>query len=624
MPIGIGIFATEIFNLRLKDVPVYMDLLRLPLPVIWKRVSKRLVPSSKSPKLPEFPEVKFSNRSLFAFESLKTAEFNSSKWKVIINHYLNDELNFLGSGWSSIRNEDVPRQRLYGNFPRPELGKKEPDWNRDQRSGFQFNIAGKPESELQSAFETDQVDVKYTWEFARMYHWPQLALGAHVFPELKVKCISQFERQLQSFADQCPCGSGIHWSSPMEVSIRLVNLLAAFELFSPHQLKIESQILRLAYEHWYFIKNNLENKSGYGTNHYLSNLMGLIVAGLFLENSKVQETQKWAVAELDFELSKQFHEDGVNFEYSTYYHRLSTEISIISLLAAIRSGLEVQKQSRRILRGALDVLEIIQKPNGFLPQFGDNDSGRVLDLDPAGILRTEFYPAPELSGFCTPDLYKSGVYKWVYKDLINKLPESRFTPSDERISLDYKELKFQQDWILPFSPIILEDIQRYDFKSTGLFVFRSNCFHLSINLMASKHGHRYRGHMHNDKSGFELWVNGESLMEDPGVLSYTASVEERNLYRSTAVHPVPFTGVEQNRFLRNFTGLFHMKLDVHCEVLELSRCTLIARTKYRGVEHVRSFQIFRDNLRITDYCNKRFTVSKKSLVKQTSGYGKSL
>lgn len=566
-----------------------------------------------------------SGRSLVDLDFFPVAHFDLNKWQILTDHYLQDELNFLGSGWISVRNEDAPLNGTYGSFPRKGLGNHEVDWNRDQRTGFQFQPDGQPGEELQKAFETPGVDVKWTWEFTRMHQLPQLALAIQIFPDLKEKIHNKIEHHLSSFNEQCPCLKGIHWSSPMEVAIRLVNLLVAYDMLKSSRFQLEVLVQQMATEHWNFLRNNLEDKDGYGTNHYLANLMGLIVAGYYLEGEEVRQSQSWAVGELEYEVTKQFHKDGFNFEYSTYYHRLSTEIVMIGFLAALKSGFQLQQASLATLEKALIALKDIRKPDGSLPLFGDNDSGRILDLDPAGILKGELELRPENSSFCTSELEKKGVYKWFYQDILDRLPGTSTSPvEEEKLSIDYRPLPYKQEWKIAFIPLSVKEIKRVDYPEAGLYVFRSPDFYLAINLMCNAHGHRYRGHMHNDKGSFELTVHQQDLVKDPGIYSYTASVEERNRYRSTEAHPVPFTGIEQNRFLEQSFGLFHMKLDVSCELLAISPIGLTAQIKYRGVKHIRKFEILEDHLLITDFCNKEFKVNKQPSVSLTAGYGKTL
>ena len=55
------------------------------------------------------------------------------------------------------------------------------------------------------------------------------------------------------------------------------------------------------------------------------------------------------------------------------------------------------------------------------------------------------------------------------------------------------------------------------------------------------------GHCHNDKLSFELCIDGEDVVVDPGTYMYTSDPENRNKFRSTACHnTIMIDGEEQN------------------------------------------------------------------------------
>jgi len=163
-------------------------------------------------------------------------------------------------------------------------------------------------------------------------------------------------------------------------------------------------------------------------NHYLSNIVGLLFVAAYLPNS--YETDLWlsfAVHELINEVNLQFNSDGTNFEASTCYHRLSSELIIYG--TALTLGLSKQKinalksyDSKKIFKIShiivsknplydldnydkktklifpskyLERLEKmaeftmhITKPNNQVSQIGDNDSGRFCKLQPVYTLLT--------------------------------------------------------------------------------------------------------------------------------------------------------------------------------------------------------------------------------------------
>lgn len=550
------------------------------------------------------------------------------KLEKIIDHYCADELNYLGSGWISLRKWVRPPGFLeweYGDFSESENDVI--DWNRDQRTGFKYAPAGKPGDELKKAFATPGVDVKFCWEFARMHHLPQLALAYSHFVERQQDILKTVEKHIESFTEQCRPGQGIHYTSPMEVSIRLLNILVAYDALNSQLHHLEARVLKMAYAHFKFISCHLEDKDGFGTNHYLSNLMGLVVAGYFLKSDEVAQTSKWAWGEMEKELQKQFSKDGFNFEYSTYYHRLSTEIAIVTARYAKLQGFEINVAISKILDKAIHTLELLMKGNSELPKFGDIDSGRILDLDPEGSYENgEFFTKPEGCRFITDLSRKGTTYYHFYSTILTISKESLLKQSLNKStsSRTVRSLSYSQSWEITFPEISTEKIEYYHWPKSGLVLYKSKDFYLAINLLSSADGHRYRGHSHNDKGAFELRVHGKDYVMDPGVLSYTATTEIRNKYRQTAAHPIPYTGIEQNRYLEGFLGLFHSRLDVKTKIIKMNHNSLECEITYRGVKTVRRFEIKDTRLVILDWCNRPFTVNKNNEVPLTAGYGKLL
>lgn len=616
----------KFFSLKLSELPVFLDLVKLPFPVLVKRLRKRFAKGGDANVVYDVPSslkwgASIAEISLPRFTTLE-------KTKVILNHYLNDDLNFLGSGWTNLKNEAKPTGfagYLYGSFPRVELSPKSIDWNRDQRTGFQFEINGSAGQALKQAFDTEGVDVKFSWEFARMQHLPQLALAYYQFPEKQNEILSKFREHIQTFSEQCQPGKGIHWTSPMEAAIRLTNILLGFHWLKAQLSDLEEQMLELAYHHYTYISNHLEHKDGFGTNHYLSNLMGLVVAGYYLEDEAVKSKAAWAWEELEKELQKQFFTDGFNFEYSTYYHRLSTEIALVSLNFALKQSLKVSPSTKKIVSKAITSIRDLMKPDGELPKFGDIDSGRIIILNPDGqMVDGEFIPNFESCGFIAKLKKTDSLYNWFYKDVIREIGTATMNTLQPKAALNRTKrgLSHSAVWVIDFATISLGDVEQQFWPKAGLVVFKSDEFYLAVNLMTNPKGHRYRGHSHNDKGSFDLQVHGQQYVADPGVLSYTASVELRNKYRCTQAHPVPYTGDEQNRYLQGFLGLFHSCMDAEARVIKMTNHSLDCEIFYRDVKVYRRFEIKEDRLIVSDWCNKPFTVNKNTDIPLTAGYGR--
>lgn len=606
-------------------MPIFWDLVRLPLLTVLKRLRKRILP------------VKVAQDKVIIKGDVTMGSLNNGPMKLPVekikvalrlwHYYQNQEFNLLGSGWININNGERPpgfAERNYWKYSRKELGDNIPDWNRDHRSGFQFAAHESPEKCLKLALNKEGVDVKFAWEFARLHHLPQLGILAFNKPELKLQITEFFTVHLRSFQKQCNVGQGVQWASPMEVAIRLVNLLVGFDLLRESLKLLKDELIQTGLEHWHFLRNNLEDKEGLGTNHYLSNLMGLVVAGFYLQHNEVRKTANWAWAAFEKELTKQFFSDGFNFEYSVYYHRLSTEIALITMLFAKKQGFPIANKSQSILQQALSHLLLLQKHDSTLPQFGDNDSGRILDLLPDGEWESgTFSPQPERCDFIHQLFEAGSLYNRFYQPLLSsispaKITEAQFISGNKAVH----KPRHYHEWELKFKEIDRDAIKVYHIREGGIVVFKSEEFYLAINIMVNPKGHRYRGHSHNDKGSFELQVHRDDLVVDPGVLSYTASLSIRNEHRKTSAHPIPFTGKEQNRILAGTLGLFHSTLDVEAKLLHLKQFSCRVGINYRGVKTIREFNIFDDHLMVKDWCNKPFRVNTNQSIKPAAGYGK--
>ena len=266
------------------------------------------------------------------------------------------------------------------------------------------------------------IDVKVPWELARMQHLPMLARAyrAAAIGE-KDGYAREFRNEILDFIATNPPQFGVNWRCTMDVGIRVANWLVAYDLFRLFGVSFDEGFERTlassVYDHGRHIIRNLEYMPHLRSNHYLSDITGLLFVAIHLPSC--DETDAWlafALQEIVSEMEHEFHEDGSNFEGSTSYHRLSTELMLYSSLFAVQ--MDVGRRSRmrfykpqihrvqprlKLLREQdfdLDRAEIfpawfwerlakalrftsdLLHEDGTIPQIGDNDSGRFLKLNP--------------------------------------------------------------------------------------------------------------------------------------------------------------------------------------------------------------------------------------------------
>ena len=94
----------------------------------------------------------------------------------------------------------------------------------------------------------------------------------------------------------------------------------------------------------------------------------------------------------------------------------------------------------------------------------------------------------------------------------------------------------------------LANIGSQAFPDAGWYIIRSDKNYMII--CCGPNGQNGNGgHCHNDKLSFELCINGEDTIVDPGTYVYTPKPEWRNKFRSTVYHnTVMIDDKEQNRF----------------------------------------------------------------------------
>ena len=371
------------------------------------------------------------------------------------------------------------------------------------------------------------VDIKVPWELSRFQHLN--ILGEAYVLTGDMKYAEEFKNQITDWIMNNRVGFGVNWKCTMDVAIRASNWLVSQEYFSGKDVfpkEFWQEFYSSIYEHGRFIIKHLENRRGLTNNHYISDLAGLffiVVYCPFFKESK--SWQQFALTELSKEIEKQVYPDGCNFEASTSYHCLLLELFFYAKLLGERAGIEFPISYEDRIRKMFEFSLYCIKPNGMVPQIGDNDSGRFLIFHKKPILEHKYL------------LSLAAVY---YRDSQFKL--SSFTFDQEAFWIFGKTGKQVYD-DLPFRRV---PVSSKSFPDAGWYIMRHNddyCF-----ITCGVNGQNENGgHAHNDKLSFELMLSNQDIVVDPGTYVYTAYPKERNKFRSTKYHnTVSFNGYEQN------------------------------------------------------------------------------
>ena len=476
------------------------------------------------------------------------------------------------------------------------------DWQLDFKSGYRWS-----EKNLSVDITFGQVpgqDVKVPWELARMQHLPALAWAFGMSQqktqgfEVPEVYLREFRNQLLDFIASNPPRYGVNWSCTMDVAIRVANWVLAYDLFrslgAKFDVEFDGLLARSVAEHADHIFHHLEWDPLLRSNHYLADIVGLLWATAHLPENK--ESDRWStfvMEELNKEVLSQFDEDGANFEASTSYHRLSAEM--IAYSTALLVGLQIfggrwddfwkhfsedyWVRFGRMPRFTMDMTQ----SSGQVVQIGDNDSGRFFKLFPdGGNLLNHRHLAAAFNG------------------LLNQKEFSEFAKGYEAEAEVVFQLA-QKEEIIDKGNTSVRKAGGYE--AFGLY--RINKRGLDLLVRCGPVGQKGNGgHAHNDQLSFELAVMGVSLIVDPGTYVYTPLPEQRNLFRSTAMHnTMVVDGMEQNTWEPGAAGLFRMTDRSKAKVIQFDNRAFIGEHMGFGPVTRRTLNLKEGRLEGLDECD---------------------
>jgi Heparinase II/III-like protein/Heparinase II/III N-terminus len=402
---------------------------------------------------------------------------------------------------------------------------KEIQWTRDPLSNYVWPLDYHGDIKL---LRDDGSDVRVLWEINRLRHFITLACAYALTSDERYS--AEFFSQLRSWDEQNPYGRGPNWTCAMEVALRAINLLAAFEIFR-HSRQLDhyslERLLRLFQQHGNYIDRNREFSYIATSNHYLSDLAGLFWLGCLLPELK--DSENWndgGLAGMLQEMDKQVLADGADFEASTGYHRFVLELFLYSFLLGELNEEQIDERHRKKLHQMLIYLRSYVRPDGLAPLIGDTDSGQVLPIHRRRADDHGYLLAIGAVVFKDPGLKLEGM----------EPPEELLWMLGEEGVNTFRGMRPSQE----------HEISRA-FPDAGTYIMRDGDLYLCFNACgAGIHG---RGsHGHNDALSIEVAAGGRAFIVDPGTYVYSADLQRRHEFRSTAYHStVKIDDVEQNR-----------------------------------------------------------------------------
>jgi hypothetical protein len=404
-----------------------------------------------------------------------------------------------------------------------------PDWFLDPTSG-------RRAPDRTYCFDVDHRDpatvgdIKQVWEPSRHQHLTVLAAAYHLGGEERYA--QAVASQLRSWWTANPFLSGIHWTSGIELGLRLLSWVwirrlldgwpGAGPLFEGNRT-----FLQQLHHHQEWLAR-LPSHGSSANNHLLAEMAGQFAASCafpwFPESAAWRET---AASTLRHELARQTFADGLNRELATGYHGFALELGLAAALEGELAGHGLSDQVWDTLRRMTDALAAAVDARLRPPRQGDDDDGHGLLLDGpaydrwAALLTTGaalFGPAPWWSAIPAGDVRTA---LWT-RLASGPLPGGARPARRPSLFLDA-------------GMALLRDL---DGRPDELWCRADHGPHGYLSIAA---------HAHADALAIEVRVGGVDLLADPGTYCYAAEPAWRSYFRSTMAHnTLEVGGVDQS------------------------------------------------------------------------------
>lgn len=420
-------------------------------------------------------------------------------------------------------------------------------------------------------------DARTNWELNRHFQFALLAKDYFASGGDR-KYLDEFQKLFEDWNQKNPFLWGISWTSVMEVAIRCSNWCYAFCF-----LKKKNAPVKLLNE----LQTGILNMTSYIAKHYSrfsSANNHLIVEAYAIGQTGVLCNYKpWidlAIKILTRELTLQNYSDGINKELSLHYQSFYMEAMGLMMRLLRKNKLEIPPAWKRMLDKMCVYVADCMGDYGEVVAFGDNDEGKILDL-------------------------QGGLNHYQYVlGMFSLMMDKQYTQLDNLQCENLNWLFREEEWTLARSKALYCPPLSACYREGGNSILRSNDHRVLIGIDHAALGFgSIAAHGHADALSFQMFVDGQPVFVDPGTYIYHCDLENRNAFRKTENHnTVCMNGKDQSEML----GAFLWGKKAECKLIEYTldpeKIELTAsQNGYAPIIHTRTFAFDKQSkLNITD------------------------
>lgn len=392
-----------------------------------------------------------------------------------------------------------------------------PDWFHDPITGNRAP-AERYAFRINHRSEDATGNVKQLWELSRLQHLTLLAMAWYLsHDESYARRVAD---QLQSWWQENPFLSGVHWTNGIEIGIRLISMAWIRRLLAdwpgaPDLFEHNDLAIRQIWWHQKFLAA-FHSRGSSANNHVIAEAAGQLVASCAFPWFPASDRWREASSRLlERELLRNTFPSGVGRELASDYQCFVAELGILAAVEASAAGYGLSAAAWQRLCAMIDSGAALLDERLRPPRQGDGDDGRGLLLD-----------APAANRW--PSLLALG------EALFGRLDWWPSTTPDAASSI--------------ISALLAETVKIADrpaerpwhFGDAGATLLRTRSNHgpeIWCRCDGGPHGFlKIAAHAHADALSVEVRYGGVDILADPGTYCYHGQHAWRSYFRSTIAH----------------------------------------------------------------------------------------
>lgn len=387
------------------------------------------------------------------------------------------------------------------------------DWHLDSKTGKYWPIKFWTDINIRDGFTIG--GPKFVWEVNRLYGLPILGIAYMLSGDRRYA--EKIFDLLDGWMTENPYPMGVNWTSGIELSIRIANLIWSISFLRAYNMseKQHELINRFAWLHGRHLYRYPSRYSS-NNNHAIAEAFALFLIGFYFP--AFDEAKKWFFFGrnvLDREAARQILVDGGSYEYTTSYLSFVFDFFLLYKLVCEKNKIAYDPVVNNRLEKSCQYIHSLMDLAGNIANIGDQDSAVLVNF---GLDNHENFTSILNSGaviFDTPELAKD-----FFPDI-----KTKFLLGEEAFKIKAGTQKSKNEArILKESGLSLIR----DNTKTKELLFVGNATPLGMPPLYA--------HGHLDAASFWLSINGKEIFVDPGTYLYHSGGKWRRYFRSTTAH----------------------------------------------------------------------------------------